>query len=531
MRDTFPFLNAWDDRAGLESTMDLTELVELRSYSAPSHPQSILMIPEPLLTRPPQLLPLPNFGVQRLQPELNQAVGELAFEYKTNDQSPGNGFRPLWNEGWGGNGRKRSTMRPVDSIVPIFSLDSAKNLEEKDPYTSPESVIPSLDPYSDSGLSMEAQLDGLTIGGEGGWKLPLSNDPHGKPPLFIFDPLPPLNMSRVVATFEQPAPGKENLRKERFFDTHGIYRSSYSYSIRLRRQCHLNDFTIDGKVPWATGGFGSVFKALDKRTGQKYAIKRISAFRVAAHPEFVFAEEAIHSALDHPNIVKYYCTMVDGHTGDVYFLLELIDGLTLTQYVNKLFEVKQRLSEGQVGQIIAQIMMALRYLHNLSLAHRDVKPDNVMVTKGMQVKLLDFGLASKIGGGLGTDRGESVGDSRSGMTVGTPSYLAPEVLTREELVDKRSGDLYALGLVAYFLFTGKHYFDVGERGGQGDLLKLRLVDQHVTIKATASVKLNELMEILLEGDYFKRMASVYACFKAFTKLSIFFEARWPEGMW
>lgn len=525
----------------LEPRIKLAEQMDLEPYVVSSHLRSPLVASENLFTGLPQLeRPRRRRDLERMgqspQNEENNC-GSWSRVHPLRLPHPHPQSRDESKSRSGSENRKPLlTVTPVSSPMHIFSLSFSRDFGERILHNPSKSVVPPLD-YSYSPpptLGTTARIGGRHDEGQGAWALPSIKDADERPFFTFLDPFPSINSSTVVATFEQPGldrDGLRGLRKGELLDSHGLYRPRHSFSQRLQRQCHRADFIIDESVPSVNGGFGTVFTVLDRHSGQRYALKHIPASRVATNPELVLAEEIIHNELSHPNIVEYYCTMVDPRTGDVCFLLEFVDGFTLTRFVHEVSEARRRIPESQIGQIIAQVMMALQYLHSLNIAHRDVKPDNIMVTEGMQVKLLDFGLASWRGSSTDAGRVEyiSVGNYPSGMTIGTPSYLAPEALTCEELADSRSGDLYALGLVAYFLSTGRHYFDPAERGGsQENLFKFRRANQYSEIRGTTSVSLNELLVLLLEHDPSIRIMHVYGCFEAFTKLSIFSKAQWSN---
>jgi serine/threonine-protein kinase len=167
------------------------------------------------------------------------------------------------------------------------------------------------------------------------------------------------------------------------------------------------------------------------------------------------AEAAAH--LRSPHTVKLYdCGVTED--GTLYFVMELLDGMTLDQLVHKHGPV----SPARVIYILRQVCASLAEAHARGLVHRDIKPANIHVGRlGLHhdfVKVLDFGLVKSVASAKG-ESGES-GESRltaAGMTPGTPAFMAPE-MAAGDAVDGRA-DLYALGCVAYFLLTGKPVFE------------------------------------------------------------------------
>jgi serine/threonine protein kinase len=135
--------------------------------------------------------------------------------------------------------------------------------------------------------------------------------------------------------------------------------------------------------------------------------------------------------------------------------MEYIDGITLEQLVER----KGALPPARVARILEQVAGALAEAHSIGLIHRDIKPANIMISRraGLAdfVKVLDFGLVRTI---AGDDRfGSSAAVTQATALVGTPLYLAPEAIARPGDVDGRT-DLYALGVVAYYLLTGSPPF-------------------------------------------------------------------------
>jgi eukaryotic-like serine/threonine-protein kinase len=194
------------------------------------------------------------------------------------------------------------------------------------------------------------------------------------------------------------------------------------------------------------GGMGVVYRAQDRLSGQVIALKRVSVggvpgssgdstdFRLALAQEFKTL-----ATLRHPNIISVLDYGFDGER-QPYFTMELLEhGQTV------LAAGRGRTAEGKFD-LIVQILQALSYLHRRGVIHRDLKPANILVVAG-QVKVLDFGLAVAR---------DYISDHADDSFSGTLSYTAPEVL-RGQPVSEQS-DLYALGVIAYELFAGRHPF-------------------------------------------------------------------------
>jgi eukaryotic-like serine/threonine-protein kinase len=189
------------------------------------------------------------------------------------------------------------------------------------------------------------------------------------------------------------------------------------------------------------GGMAVVYKALDTQLEREVAIKVIQPYR--QHTErFVkrFRQEAKALArLNHPNIIKVLDYGEDKE--QTYLVMELVDGETLKKKLGK------PIPSAEAASIILPIARALAYAHEQGIIHRDVKPSNILIGKNEQPMLSDFGVA-KI---LQTEETSDL--TGTGLSVGTPEYMAPE-LGMGEQSDHR-GDIYALGVVFYEMLTGR----------------------------------------------------------------------------
>lgn len=208
--------------------------------------------------------------------------------------------------------------------------------------------------------------------------------------------------------------------------------------------------------PLGAGGMGEVYRARDTRLNRDVAIKVLPE-HLSQSPELRerFEREArAISQLSHPHICVLYD--IGNHDGKTYLVLECLEGETLGTRLRR-----GPLPSDQVLKLGAQIADALDKAHRRGVVHRDLKPDNIMVTKS-GVKVLDFGLAKP----LATPAGVSSSIvatmthgplTAEGMLVGTFQYMAPEQLEGKE-ADERS-DVFALGCVLYEMCTGKRAFD------------------------------------------------------------------------
>jgi serine/threonine-protein kinase len=205
--------------------------------------------------------------------------------------------------------------------------------------------------------------------------------------------------------------------------------------------------TLDGRYHVveriASGGMGEVFRARDSVLAREVAIKVLHR-SLAGDQAFVdrFRTEARAAAgLSHPNIVAVFdWGAVDGI---YYMVMEHVRG----QGLRALLTRDGRLEAGQAAEVVRQTLLALEHAHREGIVHRDVKPENILITTDGVVKVADFGLARAYAEGRQTE---------AGTVTGTVQYLAPEQI-RGEPADPRS-DLYSLGIVTYELLTGKTPF-------------------------------------------------------------------------
>jgi serine/threonine-protein kinase len=190
---------------------------------------------------------------------------------------------------------------------------------------------------------------------------------------------------------------------------------------------------------------GIVYRAKDRRLKRLVAIKLLPpelAFRSEIKTRFLREAETA-AQLSHSNIVPIYS--VDERDGLVYFVMALVEGPTLAK---KMYEDGQ-LPVDDVRRVLREVADALAYAHGRGVIHRDIKPDNILLDKESgRAMVTDFGIARAIQEGA---------DSRltaTGVAIGTPAYMSPEQAAGDREIDGRT-DLYALGVVAYQMLTGR----------------------------------------------------------------------------
>ncbi|MGL4420033.1 MAG: serine/threonine-protein kinase, partial [Gemmataceae bacterium] len=217
------------------------------------------------------------------------------------------------------------------------------------------------------------------------------------------------------------------------------------------------------------GGMGSVWRAKQSEPVKRFvALKLIKAGMDSKQVMARFeAERQALALMDHPNIAK----VLDGglHDGRPYFVMELVNGVPITDYCDA-----QKLTPQARLELFVNVCQAIQHAHQKGIIHRDIKPSNVMVAlydDKPVVKVIDFGVAKATGGSLT----EHSIDTGFGGVVGTPQYMSPEQATFNNLdIDTRS-DVYALGVLLYELLAGSPPFSGKELQQKGLLEILRVV--------------------------------------------------------
>lgn len=239
------------------------------------------------------------------------------------------------------------------------------------------------------------------------------------------------------------------------------------------------------------GGMGEVFRARDQVLGRTVAVKVLPE-ALAARPGFVerFRAEAQAAArLSHPNAVQVYDW--GSSDGSYFMVMEYVRGRTLRD----ILAARGRIEPAQAAALMDQLLAALEAAHASGLVHRDVKPENVLVTTAGEVKVADFGI-SRMAEGAAT----------SSEMMGTASYAPPEQI-RGESVDGRA-DLYAAGCVLYEMLCGSPPFE-------GNVA--HVLHQHLTARVPApsiecpeAAPLDAVVSRATEGDPAARFASASA---------------------
>ena len=192
----------------------------------------------------------------------------------------------------------------------------------------------------------------------------------------------------------------------------------------------------------AEGGMGTVYRGKHRITGQIVAVKVVPPHLLSNPIVLKRFEQEYNAArqIDHPNIVKALDFGRDGDTR--YLVMEFVEGESLGQKIER----DGRMNEEDAIHLIAQVAEGLQTAHKMGMIHRDVKPDNILITSDGVAKLTDMGLVKE----LETD----LNLTRTGRGLGTPHFMAPEQFRNAKNADPRC-DIYSLGATLYMVVTGE----------------------------------------------------------------------------
>lgn len=190
------------------------------------------------------------------------------------------------------------------------------------------------------------------------------------------------------------------------------------------------------------GGFAKCYETTNLETKKVFAAKIIqksSLARTRAKQKLI-SEIKIHKSVNHQHIVEFVHVFEDNE--NVYILLGICSNNTL----NELLKRRRRLKEIEVQCYLLQVISALKYLHDMRIIHRDLKLGNLFLNEAMELKLGDFGLATRL---------EYEGELKK-TVCGTPNYIAPEIL--ESQGHSVPVDIWSLGVIIYTQIIGKPPF-------------------------------------------------------------------------
>ena len=235
------------------------------------------------------------------------------------------------------------------------------------------------------------------------------------------------------------------------------------------------------------GGFGSVYKVINKNDNKIYAIKRLSIKGLNQKDlEYIKNEANILSNIENENIVKYYESFYEDDSFNI--VMDYCEFGDLRKILNEFKANGQFFSKSAIYCLIKSICFGLKEIHENNLIHRDLKPENIFLKEDLKLMIGDFGLAKQLQNGT----------IHANTQIGTFQYMAPEILTKEKYTNKV--DIYSLGCIIYELCTLNFYF-ANKTGGKinisfyGNDLQ-NLIDKLVEIESNKRPNINEIIEII-----------------------------------
>ena len=259
-------------------------------------------------------------------------------------------------------------------------------------------------------------------------------------------------MEKMIHQIRQSRP--KTISHNRIKDTSRLFKKQNEYTTiiieKLASKFDLNETEKIRKYAkgrfLGKGGFAKCYELICQDNNKIFAAKMlpISDIKNERQRQKLITEIKIHKSLHHQQIVAFEHNFKD--SSNVYILLELCQNQTL----NELFERRKKLSEIEVQCYMIQLIKGLQYLHSHRIIHRDLKLGNLFLNDRMELKIGDFGLATKL-----DFEGE-----RKKTVCGTPNYIAPEVLNGSG--HSYEVDIWALGVIIYTLLIGKPPFETKE---------------------------------------------------------------------
>lgn len=247
-----------------------------------------------------------------------------------------------------------------------------------------------------------------------------------------------------------------------------------------------------------TGGMGEVYQVVDPH-GNHFAVKRlVRPFAAPDELRRLKREARAEAALEHPNVVRFI-SLIE-HRGDPVIVMEYLDGKTLSEILSQ----RRRLEVSMALGIALQIAKGLAGAHERGIVHRDIKPDNIVITRDGVAKILDFGIA-KLLEALDQSGGHGERLTKTGDILGTAGYMSPEQ-ARGTKVDVRA-DIFSFGCVLYRTISGRDAFR-GDTALERRLALMRATPEPLS-EALPSVppELVAVVHRCLEKDPEKRYAT------------------------
>ena len=286
------------------------------------------------------------------------------------------------------------------------------------------------------------------------------------------------NNSSIIATKDFHYYQQESLKLINIIKKYGKEHNNISYP-----ETDMNYYKIGRNI--GHGAFGKVNIALHVLSGHIVAIKSFNKIKKSFPINRIYYEIKLLKKLrNHKNIIKYF----EHFETDKYFciVMENISGGNLLNAINKM----SKFTEPMAKNIFKQLILTLKYLHNMNIVHRDIKPDNILLELDNTIKLCDFGVSKQI------KKGQFLTDS-----CGTPAFIAPEIL-KEKAYNPYSTDIWSSGVVLYIMVSGFFPF----RGINETELRKNIISGNYPELNDVSENLKDLLNKLLEVNPDKRIS-------------------------
>ena len=250
--------------------------------------------------------------------------------------------------------------------------------------------------------------------------------------------------------------------------------------------------TYKYKALLGEGSYGKVFLVISNITKKYYAMKTIDITQLNEQQKKEALQEAkILKKLDHPSIIKLKEVFIAKKPRETLNIItEFADGEDLSKKIKNQIKLNKKFSEDQILDWFTQICLAVYHIQNNKILHRDIKPQNVFMTKSSMVKLGDFGISKN----LNTTWEKAV------TFIGTPYYISPEIVQNQPYSFK--SDIWSLGVLLYELIALKYPFDASSLP---KLMIKIMKGQYMKIKDKSfSTELKNLVYMILNVDPVKR---------------------------
>ena len=281
----------------------------------------------------------------------------------------------------------------------------------------------------------------------------------------------------------------------------------------------LDEKDIDGKTKLISlenfevlkligkGSFAKVYLVRNKYNQKLYSMKKIDKpfIKRKKEEQHIINERILLSKVNYPFLVKLFCCFQDQE--HLYFIMEFIQGGELFFHLHR----EIRFDDDKTRFYIAELILALNFLHRNKIIYRDLKPENILLDNGGHIKLTDFGLSRICSGN----------DDKAFTICGTPYYIAPEILERKGY--NNTVDLWSLGCLMYEMLNGKPLFNL--RGGKIDINEYK---KKIVLPNNFSEEAKDLISKLLDLDPKKRLGAGKNGFENLKKHKYFENIDWDD---